>query len=372
MPDQEEEESKFEEFLEKVEKSIAEDYADSLPVREDEEDDEEDPEYVQWIRIGKNNYFPEGKITKVKKLKAGVYDIAYSRQRQVYYAIYKKLALDELFVFPDPIQDRILKDIQIFWERREEFKKYGYAYKRGLLLWGEPGSGKTSIINLLAKELMEKYKGVIFFLNTPSDLEPFIGFVKNYFRQVQPTTKIICVIEDIEAFCDNSHTEGLLLNVLDGLNNMEDVVFLASTNYPEKLKERILNRPSRFDRRYEIKSPSAIAREAYFQHKLKPEDLREIDLAYWVKKTNKFTVAHLGEIVKSVFALGNSFEDTVKELRDMAKKISSFNYNKDEDQDGIGFKRSGLHQTTANKTTAPGFPTEEDEAPDPGKRKSRY
>lgn len=297
---------------------------------EEEEDDEID--YIQWEKVGKK-YFPMGKIKFTSVVKPGIYDIAYHRQREVYYAIHKKLALDELFAFPDPIQDRILKDIKTFWERKEQFKKYKYAYKRGILIYGSAGNGKSSIINLLCKELVEKHKGVIFFLNTPSDLEPFIQFVQFTFKQIQPDTKIICVIEDIEAFTKNSEIEGRLLNLLDGMNRMENIVTIASTNYPEELKERLLNRPSRFDRRYEIKNPNAIIREAYFKHKLKEDDLKSIDIKHWVKETKGLTISHLGEIVKSVFALGNSFEDTVKELKKMKTKISSFDFNKNNDDE---------------------------------------
>lgn len=344
---------------------------DESKINDDEEDKEEEPEYIQWLKIGKNNYFPEGKIKPVKVLKPGVYDIAYSKQRATYYAIHKKLALDELFLLPDPIQDKIIKDIQTFWTRKKEFKKYGYAYKRGILLWGEPGSGKTSIMNLLSKELMEKYKGIVFYLSVPDDLDPFIGFMTTYFRQIQPDTNVICVIEDIEAFCENHHTEGQILNLLDGLNNMENIVFLASTNYPEKLKARILNRPSRFDRRYELKSPNALVRKTYFEHKLKPEDLEKIDLNYWVKATDKLTVSHLGEIVKSVCVLGNSFDETIKELKSMAKKISSFDYNKSDEEEGIGFKTNSYPPLKIKKESI----IEDDsccEGPDPSLPKKRY
>lgn len=306
----------------------------------DEEEDEEDEleeDYIRWQKVGKNSYFPVGEMIFADKLKPGVYNISFSEQRHCYYAIHKKLALDELFIFPDDkVQDSIIKDIQTFWTRKEQFRKYKYNYRRGILLWGAPGNGKTSIVNLLCKELVEKHKGVIFFLAIPDDLGPFIQFIQNYFKSIEPNTNILCVIEDIENFCSSHRTEGELLNLLDGMNQMENIVFIANTNYPENLKERLLNRPARFDRRYEIKAPNAKNRAYYFKCKLKPEDLEVIDLKKWVKDTKGFSISHLGEVVKSVCALGNTFEETIERLREMERPISSYDYKKG-NRKAIGF-----------------------------------
>lgn len=327
--------SKLESFFEASQKPVGVEYFDEGEEDSAEEKEPDEIEYIQWQKIGKR-YYPIGKIETRKKAKPGVYDIGYDRSKNSFYILYKELFLDELFTFPDPIQDKIINDIKIFWDRKEQFKKYKYAYKRGILLYGSAGNGKSSIINLLSKELVENHKGVIFFLNTPNDLEPYIQFVQNIFKQIQDDTKIICVIEDIEAFTRNSETEGRLLNLLDGMNRMENIVTIASTNYPEELKERLLNRPSRFDRRYEIKNPNAKIREAYFKHKLKADDLKVIDVKQWVKETKGLTISHLGEIVKSVCALGNTFDEVVKELKQMKIKISSFDFNKHSEEEDDG------------------------------------
>lgn len=302
----------------------------------EEDEDEQQPTYTQWANTAKNNYFPEGNVKLVKELKPGVYGISWSRAKECYFAVKKEVALDELFVLPDVIQSKILNDMKVFWEREDMFKKYKYAYKRGILLWGAAGNGKSSIINLLTQKLVKEYKGVIFTISESSELSSFMNFM-TVFKQIQPKTRILCIIEDIENLTYNRESEGMLLNLLDGINQIENIVFLATTNYPEELKERILNRPSRFDRRYELKVPIAKVRKAYFKAKLKAEDLVSISLEYWVKETKGFSIAHLGEVVKSVFALGNTFDETVKELKAMDKKISSFDYKKGASNSGIGF-----------------------------------
>jgi len=55
-----------------------------------------------------------------------------------------------------------------------------------------------------------------------------------------------------------------VLNLLDGVKQVDNIIYIATTNYPELLEERILNRPSRFDRRFHIGTPSAEVRKFYF------------------------------------------------------------------------------------------------------------
>jgi protein TonB len=61
---------------------------------------------------------------------------------------------------------------------------------------------------------------------------------------------------------------------------IEGVVYIATTNYPEKLQERITNRPSRFDRRYKVELPNEEIRRAYIQHKLNDDDLKNVDIYF--------------------------------------------------------------------------------------------
>lgn len=99
-----------------------------------------------------------------------------------------------------------------------------------------------------------------------------------YFRVIEPNRPILCIIEDIDGLVEDSYYETALLNILDGIGQMENTIYLGTTNFPEKLKERILNRPSRFDRRYEIKQPNDELREYYFRKKLTEDDLKSIDI----------------------------------------------------------------------------------------------
>lgn len=288
------------------------------------------PDYVQWVRVGEKSYFPEGEIIKTKVIPAGAYDILFNQQKG-YYLKGKDISLDELFVLPSPEQNLIISDIQTFWSKKEKFAEYKFTYKRGILLYGPAGSGKSSIINMLAKEIVDVHKGIVLYLNNADDLGRFMSIMP-MLRQIEPNKQILCVLEDLETFVSYREAETQLLNLLDGVNQMDNVVYLGTTNYPEQLKERILNRPSRFDRRYEVGMPNPEVRKEYFKKKLSETDISKVDLDKWVKETEGLSLAHLGEIVKSVCALGNTFEETMVLLNDMKKKLSSFDFGKDSEE----------------------------------------
>jgi hypothetical protein len=88
--------------------------------------------YTKWTFKGSNTYFPSDNVSVVDSVLPGVYDIKHDQQ-QGYYLLKKDIFLDELFPMPGNVQDKILKDATDFWENKENFKKYGYAYKRGIL-----------------------------------------------------------------------------------------------------------------------------------------------------------------------------------------------------------------------------------------------
>ena len=227
---------------------------------------------------------------------------------------------------------------------KDKFKEYGFIYKRGILLYGPPGTGKTSLINIITDRMIKEHEGVVFVIQTPGDLDLYSQFIPEVFRTIEPGRPILTVIEDIDCFCTGGSTETSLINVLDGIEQMDNVIYLATTNYTEKLPQRIINRPNRFDRRIKIGYPSAEVRKAYLLKKLKPADVELIDkspypINSWVAETENMTLSHIGELIKSVVILDNPFEETIQILRELKEIPVSSQYNKGETEEGIGFKR---------------------------------
>jgi predicted AAA+ superfamily ATPase len=291
--------------------------------------------YTQWLVQG-DTFVPIQK--SINQLPAGFYNFAWNQKIGSYIPLRQTINIEKLLIFPDMVYSAVLDDIRRFWENKETYSAYDYVYKRGILLYGKPGCGKSSLIMLLAKELIDKYNGVIFNLRGHDDIDCFTNVMKD-FREIEPERPIIVIIEDIDNFTINNNNQELvtmLLNILDGASQLDNVVTIATTNHPDKLEERIANRPSRFDRRYEIGPPNAENREFYLKTKLKEEDLVNMDINDFIKKTEGFTLDHLKELLLSIYVLGYDKERAIEEITDMhgSKILKNTSANQ-----GMGFKK---------------------------------
>src|SRR5581483_11494126 len=84
-------------------------------------------------------------------------------------------------------------------------------------------------------------------------------------RQIQPDVPVIVIMEDVDAILEH-YNESSVLNILDGADKIDNTVFIATTNYPEELSDRIVDRPSRFDKRFKVPMPDAKVRAFYLEH----------------------------------------------------------------------------------------------------------
>lgn len=258
-------------------------------------------------------FFPSG--ATVATLTPGVYDISSCPNRGLFF---EKIPVktDGLIHFPETNSERVINEIEKFWSREDAFKKYGLNYKRGIILWGPPGSGKSCTIQMIVQDVIGR-GGVVFKFGIPS---LFCDGMR-VFRKIQPKTPVVVLMEDIDSIIEH-YNESDVLNILDGVDQMEKVVYLATTNYPEKLGQRILNRPSRFDKRFKMGHPSAASRRIYFEHLLDEECIKayNIDIERWVDDTEKMSIAHLKELFVAVCILGNEYEEAIDTLRSMVEE----------------------------------------------------
>jgi SpoVK/Ycf46/Vps4 family AAA+-type ATPase len=188
-------------------------------------------------------------------------------------------------------------------------------------MYGEPGCGKSGIIQLISKQLIEN-DGIIINVKDQEDIDYFIDFIST-FRKIEKERPLIVILEDIDSIAgENSHSTSRLLNILDGVKQIEDVVYIATTNYPEKLQDRITNRPSRFDRRYKVELPNEEIRRAYIQHKLTEDDIKNINIEEWVERTDGMSLSHLKEVVISTIVMGREFEEVMDNLEGLKRAPS--------------------------------------------------
>lgn len=272
-----------------------------------------------WGTLPDDEYVPA--FTSVPKVPSGIYEVKWNRDVVKHTLKKQPFKTDELYQLPSYEITDILMDIKNFWERKDKYKEYNFIHKRGILMYGEPGCGKSGIIQLIAKDLIEQ-DGIILNIKDAEDVEYFIDFITT-FRKIEPERPLIVLLEDIDSIAgENNHSTSKLLNILDGVKQIEGVVYIATTNYPEKLQDRITNRPSRFDRRYKVELPNEDIRRAYIHHKLKEEDLKDVDVDMWVKRTEGMSLSHLKEVVISTIVMGREFEDVMDNLEGLKRSPS--------------------------------------------------
>lgn len=264
-----------------------------------------------------------------KSLTSGFYTIRSNPSLGLYF---EKLPIktENLLKFPDSNSEKIVSEIQNFWELENRFKQYGLSYKRGILLWGPPGSGKSCTIKQIMDDVIKRDGVVIEFTHPTLFKEGY-----RIFRQIQPETPCIVSLEDIDSILDN-YSESEVINIIDGVERIHKTVFLATTNYPERLGERIINRPSRFDKKFKIGVPNDIARKIYFESLFKQNENLKYNINKWVEDTEGLSIAHLKELFIAVVVLGDDYKESIETLQGMSEHIDS----KHDIERHIGFKKN--------------------------------
>ena len=274
----------------------------SGPVNSGKVDKEATPSGV-WMKRGDAFIHAEGSHTT---LPAGVYRVV-STESGLFFQIMED-AGDDLLDWEGSVVSKTMDDMQSFWSKGQQFKDMGVAHKRGMLLYGPPGSGKTSVLRAVSKEFVEA-GGIVLFDQSVPEICAGLSLI----RRKEPTRPILVLFEDFDKLVKNyEHT---LLSLLDGELQIDRVVFLATTNYPEKLPPRIINRPSRFDVHIPVGMPDANGRRQFLLNRC-PDKLGD-NIEKWVGDTEGFSMAHLKELLISVFALDVQYEDALRRLKDM-------------------------------------------------------
>lgn len=277
-----------------------------------------------WTQDGKGFW---GVAETTQKVPAGTYVCAWSHQNGPVLAKHT-VVTDNLIMFEDTQSQRLSKEFINFWKLKSKYKALGFLHKRGYLFWGPPGSGKTSLINLLMKQVIEKLDGIVVFIKTLQGVPQCLQMIRN----IEPDRPMFVILEDIDSLVVKNEKE--CLAILDGSTQIDNVVFVATTNYPENLDARFVDRPSRFDRIEHIDMPSTAQRAYFIRLKasgLKPEEIRE-----WAQATKGLSIAHLRELIVAVQCLGQPLDDVVARLKKMHETLPKSKDTSDKKQ--LGFR----------------------------------
>lgn len=176
----------------------------------------------------------------------------------------QKRKLDTIFSDQfDEINDLIVK-----WKSQQDiFMEHGICFKTGILLYGKPGTGKTSIVKAIATEFNMNIVYINLATIKPEDIE-YINIPEN----------CIVLLEEIDLIKDENDPEykkkiSSVLNILDGTISPSKCIIIATSNYKDQIDERIL-RKGRFDNAIEVTDICrATAARMCKSFKLNPDDI---------------------------------------------------------------------------------------------------
>ncbi len=199
-------------------------------------------------------------------------------------------------ILPESVK-RLLKGAVLgFYRHRDVLRRLDIELKRGILLHGPPGTGKTSISLYLAGCLTNF---TVCFVSGERLLYP--REICRMARYLQPA---MVVFEDIDLVAHERNANGLatvlgeLMNQIDGCEPSDQVLFLMTTNSLERLEHAVKNRPGRVDQIIEIPLPNRAERRLLFAYFTRNLRLQDGQLDRLLDATEGATPAMLKEVVK--------------------------------------------------------------------------
>jgi SpoVK/Ycf46/Vps4 family AAA+-type ATPase len=190
----------------------------SEPCGPDDDDGLKEAKDASMWAVQGPNFFPCDEA--VKTLAPGQYEVQHS-QSSGYFFQKKLVNFDELMRLPDSASEEMIKNIQTFWTKEEHFRSFGFLWKRGILLWGPAGSGKTSTLQLISQNIVEM-GGISVYVTHPGTCAQGLSI----FRRIEPDRPCVVMLEDLDAMISN-HGEHEVLALLDGELQIDNVVFIA-------------------------------------------------------------------------------------------------------------------------------------------------
>jgi len=261
-----------------------------------------------------------------------------------------KVSFDDVAGVKEAKQE--LMEIVEFLSNPKKFLDIGATIPKGVILMGEPGTGKTLLARAVAGEA-----GVPFFSISGSEfVEMFVGVgasrVRDMFENAKDAAPAIIFVDEIDAVGrtrgtgvgggndEREQTLNQILTEMDGFEPNEKVIVMAATNRPDVLDPALL-RPGRFDRRVQVDSPDINDREAILEiHATEKPLADDVKLRTIAERTPGFTGADLESLLN---------EAAIAAARDDRKQVSQFDIIQSIEKVMLGPERSSHLLSTHEK-----------------------
>ena len=208
----------------------------------------------------------------------------------------REYSWDELFLAP-ALKRELQREVEWFFASRQLYDQMKLPYRRGLLLHGSPGTGKT----LFGKVLASLKRDGAFIWVTAQDVTG-AGRMHEIFDRARHCRRAILFFEDLDFYASQRSGAGRddvlgeLLVQLDGMHSNEGLFVVATTNDLAAIEPAIRDRPSRFDRTIELGPAPQNVRLSHLHHLLGPFGVDATLLAPLGRKTEGLTGAQLQEL----------------------------------------------------------------------------
>ncbi|KAA1466461.1 P-loop containing nucleoside triphosphate hydrolase protein [Dentipellis sp. KUC8613] len=238
-------------------------------------------------------------------------------------------------VLEDEFKTALQKDVYGFFSSKDTYKRLSLPWKRGLILYGPPGNGKTISIKVIMKTCDVKGYSPMYVKSFQSWMGEEASMAA-VFAKARQNSPCVLILEDLDSLI-NDGNRSFFLNELDGLQNNDGLLVIGTTNHFDRLDPGLSTRPSRFDRKYLFDDPNRSSRllyAQYWQDKLASSD----DISYpdslvgeIADMTQRFSFAYLKEAFVSALVVlltdredgkTTSFEDAIKsQIKTLRKQL---------------------------------------------------
>lgn len=283
--------------------------------------------------------YVENKEESTLDVEPGVFKLV----NQMHKAIPQKMELRTNDIKKDITNSkRIYDEANVFFNNLDVYEELGETKARKILLFSDPGMGKTATITDFCHNAVKEDPGTVVIIWPTSTVESHdvLEFLSKNAEYTDQCTRLILVMEDIgggerEGDRGSRSVDSSLLDILDGIGVTFKLptLMIATTNYPQNLLSALADRPGRFDLMMKLNPPTADERVKILEFIAKRELNDEEKKCVKSKDIDDFSIAHLKEALIRSRLHKKHLCDTIKELIEHKKNFKQAY----EDKRGVGF-----------------------------------